>query len=76
MKHTLLGKRSVSFTAADGKVVEGTSIYVAYDADGVEGMAAEKLFVPSAKMPKKDLVVGSDIDIFFNRFGKVDNILN
>ena len=75
MKHTLLGLKKVSFTAADGKVVDGTTLYVAYDADGVKGMAADKLFVSSSKMPKKELVVGSDIDIYFNRFGKVDSII-
>lgn len=75
MKHTLLGLKKVSFTAADGKVVDGTTLYVAYDADGVEGMATDKLFVTAAKMPKKDLVVGNDLDIFFNRFGKVDSII-
>lgn len=75
MKHTLLGLKKVSFTAADGKVVDGTTLYVAYDADGVEGMATDKLFVTTAKMPKKDLVVGNDLDIFFNRFGKVDSII-
>lgn len=75
MKHTVLGKKSVSFTTNDGKVINGTTLYVAFDADGVEGMAADKLFVTTEKMPKKNIVVGSDIDVYFNRFGKVDSIV-
>jgi len=75
MRHTVLGLKPVSFTAADGKVIEGTTLYVAYDADGVEGMAADKIFVTTAKMPKSNIVVGADIDIYFNRFGKVDSIV-
>lgn len=75
MKHTVLGKKTVSFTAADGKVIDGTTLYVAYDADGVDGMAADKIFVTAAKMPKQNISVGADIDIFFNRFGKVDSIV-
>ena len=75
MKHTVLGIKPVSFTAADGKLIDGTTLYVAYDADGVDGMAADKIFVTAAKMPDDDIVVGADIDIYFNRFGKVDSIV-
>ena len=75
MKHTVLGKKAVSFTAADGKVIEGTTLFVAYDDDNVIGMAADKIFISAAKMPKGGIEVGSDIDIYFNRFGKVDSII-
>lgn len=75
MKHTVLGKKAVSFTAADGKVIEGTTLFVAYDDDNVIGMAADKIFISAAKMPKGNIEVGSDIDIYFNRFGKVDSII-
>lgn len=76
MKHTLLGTKKVDFTTADGKNIQGTTLYLAYEAENAEvvGMVTDKIFVPAAKMPKKALVVGSDIDITFNRFGKVDSI--
>lgn len=74
MKYTILGKKTVSFTATDGKVINGTTLYVANEADGVEGLAADKFFVAAEKMPKKDLAVGADIEIYFNRFGKVDAV--
>ena len=74
MKYTALGKKMVSFTASDGKVINGTTLYAGYDADGVEGMAADKIFVTAEKMPKKEIVVGADIDVYFNRYGKVDAI--
>lgn len=74
MKYNLAGKKVVSFTAQDGKVINGTTLYVACEMDGVEGLATDKFFVPAEKLPKKDLVVGTDIDIYFNRFGKVDAI--
>lgn len=76
MIHSVLGKRAVSFTASDGKEISGTTLYLAYETDGVEGMAADKVFIPAAKMPKKDIVVGSEIDVLFNRFGKVEEIKN
>lgn len=75
MVHTILGKKAVSFTASDGRVIEGTTIYVGYEADGVDGLAADKLFVTPEKMPQKGLVVGTDVDLLFNRYGKVDRII-
>lgn len=74
MKYTLAGKKVISFTAQDGKTIDGTTLYVTNKMDGVEGQATDKFFVPAEKMPKKDLVVGADVEIYFNRFGKVDTI--
>jgi len=74
MKYVLIGKKTVNFTAQDGKVINGTTLYVSCEMDGVEGLGTDKFFVPAEKLPKKDLVVGADVEIFFNRFGKVDAI--
>lgn len=74
MKYVLMGKKPVNFTAQDGKVINGTTFYVSCEMDGVEGLATDKFFVSAEKLPKKDLVVGSDVEIYFNRFGKVDAI--
>lgn len=76
MLHTVLGKKSVSFTASDGKEITGTTLYLGYEAEGVEGMAADKVFISAAKMPKKEILVGSDVDVLFNRYGKVETINN
>lgn len=76
MIHTVLGKRLVSFTAKDGKEVKGVSLYLGYETEGVEGMAADKVFIPAAKLPKNDIVVGSEVDVLFNRYGKVEAIRN
>lgn len=76
MFHTVLGKRPVEFTAKDGKEVKGVSLYLGYEAEGVEGMVTDKVFIPAAKMPKNDIVVGSEVDVLFDRRGKVDCIKN
>ncbi len=76
MIHVVLGKRPVSFTAKDGKEVKGVSLYLGYETEGVEGMAADKVFIPAAKMPKNDIVVGAEVDVLFNRYGKVEAIKN
>lgn len=74
MKYTVLGKKAVSFTSSDGKEIRGTTLYAGYETDGVEGMVADKLFVSTEKLPKKDIIVGTDIEVYFNRYGKVDSI--
>lgn len=76
MLHTVLGKKNVAFTADDGREITGTTLYLGYETEGVEGMAADKVFISAAKMPKKEIVVGSDVDILFNRYGKVETINN
>ena len=74
MLHTVLGKRIVSFTGKDGKEVKGVSLYLGYETEGVEGMAADKVFIPAARLPKNDIVVGTEVDVLFDRRGKVDCI--
>lgn len=74
MLHTVLGKKSVSFTAKDGKEISGTTLYVGYEMKGIEGMATDKVFISAEKMPKGEIVVGSEVDILFNRYGKVEAI--
>lgn len=75
MRYTILGKRAVSFTASDGKVISGTTLYAGCEADDVEGLACDKFFVSAAKMPKNGVVVGRDAEFYFNRYGKVDMIV-
>lgn len=76
MKYTVLGKKMVSFTTADGKVINGTTLYTCYydNTANVDGAITDKIFVTAEKMPKKEIVVGADIDVYFNRYGKVDAI--
>lgn len=75
MNYTILGKRSVSFTASDGKTISGTTIYAGSENDDVEGLMVDKFFVTAEKMPKAGIVVGKDVDIYFNKYGKVDKII-
>lgn len=74
MYHTVLGKRPVSFKSDDGKDITGTTLYLGYEEEGVEGMKVDKVFIAAAKMPKEDIVVGTEVDVVFNRRGKVDSI--
>lgn len=74
MIHTVLGKRPVSFKSDDGKDITGITLYLGYETEGVEGMATDKVFISTAKMPKDNIVVGTEVDVLFDRRGKVDFI--
>lgn len=74
--HVVLGKRPVSFKSDDGKDITGTTLYLGYEEEGVEGMVVDKVFISTAKMPKNDIVVGAEVDVVFNRRGRVEAIRN
>ncbi len=74
MKYVVLGKKSVNFVSSDNKEIKGANLFVGCDAEGVEGMMCDKFFVAAEKLPKQEIVVGTDIEIYFNRYGKVDAI--
>ena len=75
MKVTAFGFRPVNFTADDGRTITGTTLYIGYEAEGVEGLATEKIFVSAEKMPKKAIVPGSDVEVVFNMKGKVEAVI-
>lgn len=72
----VVGKRSVNFTGQDGNVVNGTNYYVLCTDNYTEGQKSDKIFVSDnlarnlSYLPK----VGDEIQVDFNRWGKVSNI--
>ena len=77
MKCYVIGKRKLDFTSSDGKAVKGLSLYLGMtsDSDSLEGMEAARFFVSEAKLPKEDIIVGTDIEVYFDRRGKIDSIV-
>ncbi len=76
MKAVLLGKRKVAFTAEDGREISGTTVYLGFDDDGdVEGMVCEREFISSSVAGYKDLTVGSELEVTYNRKGKISAII-
>lgn len=74
MKVTVLGLKPVNFEAKDGRQVVGTTMYIAYDENGVDGMVTDKIFVAAEKMPKGGVAVGADLDLAYNKYGKVAGV--
>lgn len=74
----VIGRRKVDFKAQDGSQIQGLSLYCTYPItkDG-DGMAAEKIFLSARKLEQLDFMpeVGDEINVQYNRFGKVDTIM-
>lgn len=72
MKVKVLGTRKVSFEdKKTGEYIEGTSIYVAYPAEGVKGFMSDKVFIKDGTdvfIP--DFEFGEEYNFGYEGFGK------
>lgn len=62
----------------DGNEFIGINIFGTVPRDGVEGFATEKLFINSTKQCYSTAIglkVNDDINVYYNRYGKVDTII-
>lgn len=52
----------------------GTTLYVVQDRKGVEGVACFSAFISQAKLDLYDPCVGDEVEILYNRFGKIAGV--
>lgn len=72
---TLVGYRRRSFKAPDtGDTVSGYYLFFTRPDPNVQGLAAECVFVSDRKIGDYKPVVGDELQVFYNRFGKVDSL--
>lgn len=70
----LVGKRRVDFDR-DGQRIVGYRLYWEYPDDHVDGVATDTCFVSDSKGIEIDqLFVGQEYTIFYNKYGKVEDI--
>lgn len=81
MTYEIVGVRRVDIEARDGQQeVHGWSVHTIHDEDGVEGKAAEKVFVRDTvcndveDCPGWVPSVGEKVRLNFNRRNKVDEV--
>ena len=78
MRYTVLGKKAVSFTAADGKVINGTTLYAYYydESANVDGAITDKIFViirclcENKKIEFKDCFRGNKYKLYYEMYKK------
>lgn len=74
----IIGIVNTSFTAKDGTEINGTNLYLTelIDKKKGQGESAEKIFLSANRVkdiPFK-LEVGMDVEVLYNRFGKVKEL--
>jgi len=77
MLFRIVGIEKVDYTSKNtGDRVRGTNLYVHYpseDRPGLQGERCDKLYVKEA-IDCSSLSVGDDIEVYYNRYGKVDMV--
>ena len=73
---TIIGIRPSSFKGDNGETVRGLNIYYTYPLEKGDGDGAERVFMTENKLEDcgYDPQVGDDVQIDYNRFGKVAKI--
>lgn len=79
MKAKLMGKGIVDYISKKtGQPVKGVTLHLGKSETGVDGIAVESVFI-SAKSDKFEQIakipLNSDIDVVYNRWGNVDNVV-
>ncbi len=73
----IVGTRDSSFTAKDGRQVNGYSFFFTMVDPHVTGLLTGKCFVSTDKLDTLSVFphVGDSVRVQYNRFGKVDDFL-
>ena len=67
----VVGIQRLDFKNKDGEAVKGTNIFYNGFDPNVEGFVAEKVFIPMSIALPPSVVVGSELNVEFNRKGKL-----
>ena len=71
---TVLGIRKKSFTGNDGANISGLDLHLMGVDSSVEGNFVDRIFVSEKKLGNYNPQLGDEIDIRYNRFGKIDRV--
>lgn len=71
---TIVGIRTKSFTGSDGAKISGVDLHLLGVDSDVEGNFVDRIFVSEKKLGEYDPKLGDEIDIRYNRFGKIDRV--
>lgn len=74
MLMSVIGVRKLNFTTQDGKNIKGRSVFVGYEADGVDGLMTEKIFLSDVHFGDVDIITGTDYDFAFDHRGRVGSV--
>lgn len=70
----VVGFRASKFTANDGSLIEGYTLYITYGENRVIGVVADRVFVSLNKCGGYVPQLGDVIDLEYNRYGKINRV--
>ena len=72
MKVKVVGIQKIDYTNKVGRHVTGVNLHAMYTDNRTDGYSVDKFYLAS-DFPNLNLVkVNSDVDVYFNQYGKVD----
>ncbi len=75
MTYQVVGVQHCDFKSRDGAQIQGTKLHCLVeceDSDTFKGSKVETLFLSASKFPHVKVLPGDEIDVAFNRYGKVE----
>lgn len=72
--YTLVGYRYVDFTTQDNKSFKGLKLFFTYENENIQGVGVDTVNYFKSDWQSLDLDVGSEYQVFYNRYGKVGEI--
>lgn len=70
----LVGFEAKSFTFDDGNKVNGYYLHTEEKINGVTGLSVDRSFVSEKKLDGYIPVLGDEIELRYNRFGKIQSV--
>lgn len=71
----IIGFKNVDFKTKEGDQIKGVSLFCLTEEEGVEGTACERVFVTDQKANGWKPTVGEEIEVVYNKYGKVDRVI-
>lgn len=72
--YEVVGFQSVNYTNKNGVQIDGIKIFCCYEDSKIEGMGCIDFYISRDKL-SFNLALGDEIEVFYNRYGKVDRII-
>ena len=71
----IIGLKRSKFTPKDSdQEISGYTLYLTEEREDVQGYAADRVFVSDKKLGPYQPAVGDEVRIYYNRWGKVDEV--
>lgn len=70
----VIGYKEMDFSAQDGTHIKGYKVFCTFDDDKAVGSACESFFVSEKKAAGWVPEIGEEIEIVYNKYGKIDRV--